>query len=105
MNPTTNKPMNENSIERVAGYRVGQQIFTTVEEAQLQALAFIIDLSDKNVALTICRSILDHADEVIAILSEKPELKVRKRRSDYGAKHSKKNSAPAQRNTTPVPQA
>lgn len=96
--------MNENSIERVTGYRVGQQIFTTVKEAQIQALASMIDM-DLTAASKIAGTILDHAAEVIAILSEKPELKVRKRRSDYGTKHNKKNSTPTPRNTTPVPQA
>lgn len=77
------------SIQAVSAYRVGDQVFPTIQEAQRKELQIV--LADGGVlnesAEALLDSILKHTDDVVAILTCAPKSK--KPRSDKGT-HRKK---------------
>lgn len=92
------------SIQQVSAYRVGELVFSTIKEAQKKEL---LDLSsgDRPPSDAIPPEdqswvdfIVDHTDEVVAILTCQPKPKApRKPRSDIGKKRS-----PKEKPTLPV---
>lgn len=75
-------------ITEVKAYRVGEQVFPTIQEAQRQELIALMptsaDMASKDGA---AKWITDHTDEVVAILTCQPKSK--KPRSDKGRSHRK----------------
>lgn len=64
------------TIEKIAGYKVGEQVFSTIEEAQTHALAAVLDGLDEGQenksALQAAEIIVNNKDEVIRILRMGP---------------------------------
>ena len=82
---TTERP--NNMIEKHAGYKVGEAFFSTLREAQVQALCA---LTDKVPPEHFSEHLVDNADKVIAILSPPKELRNRATRRDKGTKRESK---------------
>jgi hypothetical protein len=70
------------SIQAVSAYRVGEQVFPTIQEAQKKE---IMDLGCTTESADL---IIAHTDEVVAILTCQPRTK--KVRSDKGTKRKPK---------------
>jgi hypothetical protein len=87
------------SIEQVSAYRVGELMFPTIQEAQKSELAALFSVMPNSggVPLDIIAStIVEHTDEVVAILTCQPKAKAkspRKPRSDIGKKRAAKDKA------------
>jgi hypothetical protein len=86
------------NIKQGPAWYIGQQVFPTIQEAQKEELKVL--LSDggahTEVAKAVIDSIINHMDEVIAILTCTPKSKgPRKPRSDIGKKRTKKDATPA----------
>jgi coenzyme F420-reducing hydrogenase gamma subunit len=80
------------SIQQVSAYRVGEQVFPTIQEAQKKELNdLVVEGGVMNDAgkLVIDR-IIEHTDEVVAILTCQPRTK--KPRSDKGKKRTPKTA-------------
>jgi hypothetical protein len=79
-------------MERVTGYKVGQEIFLTPEEAKHRELCILFGMNEAPSAgwspEGVADMLIKNADKMIAILSEgKPQ---RKPRRDIGGKHGKR---------------
>lgn len=74
-------------IEQVPAYRVGQQVFPTVQEAQKEELKALINGPEAD---NFAQWVIAHTDEIIAILTEQPRTK--KVRSDKGKKRAPKTA-------------
>lgn len=79
------------SIQIVSSYLVGQQLFATMEAAQRAELVALFNCSDQGFNEAAAELVVEHAGEVIAILSGKPRTK--KPRSDKGTKRGAKAQA------------
>jgi hypothetical protein len=83
------------SIQIVSSYLVGQKLFPTIEEAQKAELTALFEpwtaiRPDEDLAKKSADKIVEHADEVIAILTCQPKNK--KPRSDKGKKRASKEN-------------
>jgi hypothetical protein len=90
--------MSEPLIEKTPGYRVGQQFFPLLKDAQYCALRAVLGLdTDAKIAAVI----VDRAQAIIKILEMgNDEPRPRKRRKDYGVR--RKPQGPM--NPTPLSQ-
>jgi hypothetical protein len=83
------------SIQSVQAYRVGEQVFPTIQEAQKEELISLLipeGTIEKNEAVhQVIDSIVHNGDEVVAILTCSPRTK--KPRSDKGKKRTPKTDA------------
>lgn len=81
-------------IQAVSAYRVGEQVFPTIQEAQKSELATLFEPWTPNLnedlAKTAATKIVEHTDEVVAILTCQPRTK--KPRSDIGKKRGPKQT-------------
>ena len=89
-------------MKQVTAYQVGEQVFPTIKEAQQNELAALFDKKDspdsEHLANVCAASVLEHADEVLAIITCQPKSKEpRKPRKDKGTKR-----APKDKPTLPV---
>jgi hypothetical protein len=76
-------------INEVKAYRVGEQVFPTIQEAQKEELAKLFDSVPPGKMLD---ALVEHTDEVVAILTCTPKSKgSRKPRSDIGKKRAPKD--------------
>lgn len=78
-------------ITEVKAYRVGEQVFPTIQEAQKEELATLLEpsfpgVNEEQIA-KICEAIVGNTDEIVAILTCQPKSK--KPRSDKGRSHRK----------------
>jgi len=71
-------------IQEVSAYRVGVQVFPTIQEAQKQELKALVKGPEAD---NFAQWAIAHADEIIAILTCQPKSK--KPRSDKGKSHRK----------------
>jgi hypothetical protein len=86
-------------IEQRPAYWIGQQLFPTIQEAQRTELQVLLSDGGQHVengmAVAVIDSIITHADEVVAILTQEPKVKTtRKPRCDIGKKRGKKDATP-----------
>lgn len=78
-------------IQQVAAYQVGQQVFPTIEAAQIQEIRALLQANpthDSEVIEEYANFIVEHTDAIVAILTCQPRTK--KPRSDKGKKRSPK---------------
>lgn len=86
------------SIQQVSAYRVGELVFPTIREAQKEELISLLLPEgrlekDETLHKAIDR-IIEHTDEIVAILTCQPKSKAhRKPRSDIGKKRVTKVAA------------
>lgn len=78
-------------IEKTVGYKVGQEFFTTLIEAQIAELSAMLPHHVTGADPVLVRKdlvefIAKHAPEVVEVLSPGKELRSRKPRSDKGTK-------------------
>ena len=81
-------------IQQVSAYKVGEQVFPTIQEAQRRELVSLL-CGDAVVPeqIPVIDAIIKHTDEVVAILTCQPKTK--KPRSDKGKSHAKKTTPEA----------
>ena len=81
------------NIKECTAYRVGEQIFVTIQEAQIKELVDLMcgDKIPYDNESSAAAWMVSHTDEVIAILTCTPKSKPRKPRSDIGKKRAKKD--------------
>lgn len=82
------------SIQQVSAYRVGEQVFPTIEEAQIKELTMLLSEGGvmNEIAESVVERILEHTDEVVDILTSTPKAAAkRKPRSDIGKKREPKD--------------
>jgi hypothetical protein len=82
-------------IQQVAAFQVGQQVFPTIQEAQKKELSSLFPVRDNGAVVgynleEITETIIEHTDEVVAILTCQPRTK--KPRSDKGKKRTPKTA-------------
>ena len=85
-------------MKEVTGYKVGERVFATIEEAQKQELATLFagdNLAHNEQSETFADAVVSHTDEVVAILTCQPKSTPRKPRSDIGKKRAAKDATPA----------
>ena len=86
-------------IQQVSAYRVGTMVFPTIQEAQKEELLSILAPEgrvEKDLVLhRTIDQIIQHTDEVVAILTCQPVAKPKKTRSDKGKKRKPKPSSAA----------
>jgi len=79
-------------IEKTTAYRVGEQVFPTIQEAQKSELLTLLASKPmtitKDQALEVCEIIVAYTDEVVAILTCQPKGK--KPRADKGKNHKRR---------------
>jgi hypothetical protein len=87
-------------MTEVTAYRVGTLVFPTIQEAQSNELAALFNKKDspdaEHLALVCAQSVVEHMDEVVAILTCVPKSKpkaTRKPRSDKGTHRQSKDTA------------
>lgn len=81
-------------IETSTAYKVGDSLFSSMEDAQVGALSMILNTAAPEDSFASL--VMKHKDEVLAILSmSEPVKRGRKPRSDQGKPHAK-NKAKAQ---------
>ncbi len=84
-------------MKETPAYRVGELVFLTIREAQkkeigdLVADGAVLNDGDK----IVIERIIEHTDEVVAILTFQPKSTPRKPRSDIGKKRAAKGATPA----------
>ena len=74
-------------IQQTTAYRVGESFLPTIQEAQQQEILDLIEARQGKLEegdAHVAKFIVDHADELVAILTCKPRTK--KVRSDKGTK-------------------
>jgi hypothetical protein len=82
------------SIQTVTAYRVGEQVFPTIQQAQKEELAKLLDGVTVDKMLD---AIVAHTDEIVAILTCTPKSKgPRKPRSDIGKKRASRSEIATQ---------
>lgn len=84
-------------IQQVSAYRVGEMVFATIAEAQKRELIDLIagDKLATDREVEVAQWIVDHTDDVVAILTCTPKAAPRKPRSDIGKKRAANDSTPA----------
>ena len=91
------------AIEKFSGFKVHQEFFPTLREAQESALVHLLRGPsvqfqwDEEDLRTIARALLERSGEVLSILSAPAELRVRRRRSDYKGHHARKTAQSEER--------
>ena len=80
------------SIQQVSAYRVGEQVFPTIQEAQKKELNDLVAEGGvmNDAGKLVIDRIIEHTDEVVAILTCQPRTK--KPRSDKGKKRTPKTA-------------
>jgi hypothetical protein len=80
------------SIQQVSAYRVGEQVFPTIQEAQKKELNDLVAEGGvmNDAGKSVIDRIIEHTDEVVAILTCQPRTK--KPRSDKGKKRTPKTA-------------
>jgi hypothetical protein len=84
-------------IQSINAYKVGERVFPTIEEAQKEELMLLLadGGAHTEVAKSVINSVINHVDDVIAILTCQPKVKTtRKPRCDIGKKRGKKDATP-----------
>lgn len=82
-------------IIEVKAYSVGQQVFPTIQAAQIKELVDLIcgEKTPSDSAQVTANWIVEHADQIVAILTCQPKTK--KPRSDKGKKRTPKTEPTA----------
>lgn len=79
-------------IVQTTAYRVGERVFPTIEEAQAKELMDLMcgDKTPTDNEQNAAEFIVEHTDEIVAILTCTPVKKPKKTRSDKGTKRTPK---------------
>lgn len=87
-------------IEKVTGFKVGQQVFATIQDAQRAELRSVLKLEDTGANAPIIESFINNLDLIVDILTMRPNSKPRARKINGGTK--KRKTAPADTTQTPA---